>query len=109
MLPSVRLPVQSSMWAEMGRVPEGSKLDTVREQIQHSVQQALKDYAQTVREYERNLPEQLLQALQGTEEVSTEELRDLASSGAGAMPGRIATDQPGCDGKHSTDRIKLSC
>ena len=45
MLPSVRLPVQSSMWAEMGRVPEGSKLDTVREQIQHSVQQALKDYA----------------------------------------------------------------
>ena len=77
MLPSVRLPVQSSMWAEMGGVPEGSKLDTVREQIQHSVQQALKDYAQTVREYERNLPEHLLQALQGTEEVSTEELRDI--------------------------------
>ena len=77
MLPSVRLPVQSSMWAEMGRVPEGSKLDTVREQIQHSVQQALKDYAQTVREHERNLPGQLIQALQGTEEVSTEESRDL--------------------------------
>ena len=43
MLPSVRLPVQSSMWAEMGRVPEGSKLDIVRDQIQHSIQQALKD------------------------------------------------------------------
>jgi len=77
MLPSVRLPVQSSMWAEMGVVPEGSKLDTVREQIQHSVQQALQDYAQTVCEHERNLPERLLQALQGTEEVSTEELRDI--------------------------------
>ena len=77
LLPSVRLPVQSSMWAEMGGVPEGSKLDIVREQIQHSIQQALKDYAQTVREHERNLPEQLLQALQGTEEVSTAELRDL--------------------------------
>ena len=77
MLPSVRLPVQSSMWAEMGGMPEGSKLDTVREQIQHSIQQALKDYAQTVREHERNLPEQLLQALQGTEEVLTAELRDL--------------------------------
>ena len=77
MLPSARLPVQSSMWAEMGGVPEGSKLDTVREQIQHSVQQALKDYAQTVCEHERNLPEQLLQALQVTEEVSTEELRDI--------------------------------
>ena len=74
---TVRLPVQSSMWAEMGGVPEGSKLDIVREQIQHSIQQALKDYAQTVREHERNLPEQLLQALQGTEEVSTEELRDI--------------------------------
>ena len=77
MLPSLRLPVQSSMWAEMGRVPEGSKLDIVRDQIQHSIQQALKDYAQTVREHERNLPGQLIQALQGTEEVSTEELRDL--------------------------------
>ena len=77
MLPSVRLPIQSSMWAEMGGVPGGSNLDTVREQIQHSVQQALKDYTQTVPEHERNLPEQLLQALQGTEEVSTEELRDI--------------------------------
>ncbi len=77
MLPSVRLPVQSSMWAEMGGMPEGSKLDAVREQIQRSVQQSLKDYAQTVREHERNLPQSLLQALQGTEEVSTEELRDL--------------------------------
>ena len=65
------------MWAEMGGAPEGSKLNTVREQIQHSVQQALKDYAQTVCEHERNLPEQLLQALQVTEEVSTEELRDI--------------------------------
>ena len=61
----------------MGGVPEGSNLDTVWEQIQHSVQQALKDYTQTVREHERNLPERLLQALQGTEEVSTEELRDI--------------------------------
>ncbi len=77
MLPSVRLPVQLSMWAEMGGMSEGSKLDTVREQIQRSVQQSLKDYAQTVREHERNLPQSLLQALQGQEEVSTEELRDL--------------------------------
>ena len=77
MLPSVRFPIQSSMWAEMGGVPGGSNLDTVREQIQHSVQQALKDYTQTVREHERSLPEQLLQALQGTEEVSTEELPDI--------------------------------
>ena len=77
MLPSVRLLVQPSMWAEMGGVPEGSNLDTVWEQIQHSVQQALQDYAQTVCEHERNLPERLLQALQGTEEVSTEELRDI--------------------------------
>ena len=37
----------------------------------------MKDYVQTVREHERNLPGQLIQALQGTEEVSTEELRDL--------------------------------
>ena len=37
----------------------------------------MKDYAQTVREHERNLLEQLLQASQGTEEASTEELRDL--------------------------------
>ena len=37
----------------------------------------MQDYAQTVCEHERNLPERLLQALQGTEEVSTEELRDL--------------------------------
>ena len=66
MLPSVRLPVQPSMWAEMGGVPEGSNLDTVWEQIQHAVQQALKDYTQTVREHELNLPEQLLQALQVT-------------------------------------------
>ena len=58
-------------------MPEGSKLDAVREQIQRSVQQSLKDYAQTVREHERNLPQSLLQALQGQEEVSTEELRDL--------------------------------
>jgi hypothetical protein len=65
------------MWAEMGGMSEGSKLDTVREQIQRSVQQSLKDYAQTVREHERNLPQSLLQALQGQEEVSTEELRDL--------------------------------
>ena len=37
----------------------------------------MKDYAQTVREHERNLPGQRIQALQGTEEGSTEELRDL--------------------------------
>ena len=61
----------------MGGVPEGSNLDTVWEQIQHSVQQALKDYTQTVCEHERSLPEQLLQALQVTEEVSTEELPDI--------------------------------
>ena len=61
----------------MGGVPEGSNLDTVWEQIQHSVQQALRDYAQTVREHERNLPRQLIQALHGSEEVSTAELRDL--------------------------------
>ena len=65
------------MWDEMGGMSEGSKPDTVREQIQHSVQQSSKDYAQTVREHERNLPQPLLQALQGTEEVSIGELRDL--------------------------------
>ena len=74
------------------------------------MQQSLKDYAQTVREHERNLPEQLLQALQGTEEVSTAELRDLfVRLQEQERCLGIAIDQPWCDGEQPTFLSRVDC